>query len=226
MNNAMRHSMSAVFTSLATSYFIGTGVYRLAQTPRVVPGHSKPISSQTGMSLAHKFGVRDDLFRPVGAPPDPNEAMWRTIKGEQTEIKTQVANQMATMLRVEQEWRESDRKVDSFGIRVAEAERLVQETKNALEAAQIRIGKMEAVLKVAQDKEEKATMTAKRMVKMFGTMTPDKAVKILEELPNAEAADLLARMKEAESAAILALLPPKKAAALSARMAGSRGGPP
>lgn len=226
MNNAMRISMSAVFTSLATSYFIGTGVYSLAQRPRAVPGHPAIAPSQTGMGLAYRFGVRDDLFRPLGAPPDPNEAMWRTIKGEQTEIKTQVANQMATLLRVEQEWRGSDRKVDSFGIRVAEAERLAQETKNALESAQIRIGKIEAALKTAEDKEQKATMTAKRMVKMFSTMSPEKAVKILGELPNAEAADLLARMKEAESAAILALLPPKKAAALSARMAGERGGTP
>lgn len=226
MNNALRFSLSAAFTSLATSYFIGVGVYHLAQTPRALPGPNKIGSGHPGIDLAYKFGVREDLFRPLGAPPDPNEAMWRSIKGEQTEIKSQVANQMATMLRVEQEWRGSDRKVDGFGIKVAEAERLAQETKNALEAANIRIGKLEGLLKVAQDREQKATMNAKRMVKMFGSMTPDRAVKILEELPNAEAADLLARMKEAESAAILALLPPKKAAALSARMAGSRGGPP
>lgn len=226
MNNALRYSMSAAFTSMATAYFIGVGVSRLAQAPRALPAHHKIGPTAPGMDLAYRFGVREELFRPLGAPPDPNEAMWRSIKGEQTEIKSQVSNQMATLLRVEQEWRGSDRKVDSFGIKVAEAERLVQEMKNGLEAAQIRIGKMEAALKVAQDREIKATMSAKRMVKMFGTMSPEKAVKILEELPNGEAADLLARMKESESAAILALLPPKKAAALSARMVGNRGGPP
>ncbi len=226
MNNAMRYSISAAFTSLATSYFIGVGIFRLAQVPRPAPTSHKIGPAHPGIDLATKFGVREELFRPLGAAPDPNEGMWRSIKGEQSEIKVLVANQMATFLRIEKEWRESDRKADSIGIKLAEAERLVQETKNALEAANIRIGKMEGVLKVAQDREIKATMTAKRMVKMFSTMTPEKAVKILEELPTGEAADLLARMKESEAAAILALVPPKKAAVLSARMAGARGGPP
>ena len=226
MNNAMRYSISAAFTSIATSYFLGVGIYRLAQTPRV-PFVSRNIgSTHPGTVLAKKFGVREDLFRPLGAAPDPNEAMWRTIKGEQSEIKTQVDNQMATMLRIEKEWRESDRKVNSFGIKVAEVERLMQESKNALEAANIRIGKMEGAVKVAQDREIKATMTAKRMVKLFVTMSPEKAAKILEEWPNGDTADLLARMKEAEAAAILTLFPPKRAAALSARLGGNRGGPP
>jgi flagellar motility protein MotE (MotC chaperone) len=133
---------------------------------------------------------------------------------------------MATLLRVEQDWRGSDRKVDGFALKLAETERLMQETKNAMEAAQIRIGKMEGALKVAQERELKANMTAKRMVKMFTTMSPDQAAKILDELPNSEAADLLARMKEAEAAAILVMFPPKRAAALSARLGGKRGGPP
>lgn len=226
MNNAMRYSLSAVFTGLATSYFAGVGIARLIKTPRPLPTTIISASAPVSISLATTLSVRDDLFRPLGAPPDPNEAMWRAVKGEQTSLKSQVDNQMATMLRVEQEWRESDRKVDRVAIKMAETEKLMQETKNALEAAQIRIGKLEAGIKVAQDRELKATMTAKRMVKMFGTMTPDKAVKILQELPNEEAADLLARMKEAEAAAILALIPPKRAASISARMAGNRGGPP
>ncbi|MBK8575168.1 MAG: hypothetical protein IPN90_05650 [Elusimicrobia bacterium] len=226
MNNAMRYSLSAVFTSLATSYFVGVGMVRLIQTPRSVPSPSLPSAPSAGTGLATQLGVRDDLFRPLGAPPDPNEAIWRSVKGEQTSLKSQVDNQMATMLRVEEQWRGSDRKVDGVAIKVAETERLMQETKNALEAAQIRIGKMEGALKVAQDREQKATMTAKRMVKMFVTMSPEKAAKILEELPNGETADLLARMKEAEAAAILTLFPPKRAAALSARLAGNRGGTP
>lgn len=226
MNNALRYSMSAVFTSLATTYFIGVGIVRLAQAPPSPPISNEIVPTNPGTDLARNIGVRDDLFKPLVAVPDPNEAMWRSVKSEQTEIKSQVANQLATLLRVEEEWRGSNRKVESISTKLAESERLTQETKNALEAAQIRIGKMEGALKVAQDRELKATMTAKRMVKMFTTMSPEKAAKILEELPNGETADLLARMKEAEAAAILTLFPPKRAAALSARLGGNRGGPP
>lgn len=237
MNNVLRYSLSAVFTSLATSCFLGVGIYRLSQTPSAqtsLPGstHSSPPitpskgEAQPGMTIATEYGVREDLFRPLNATPDPNEAQWKVIKGEQLQLKTQVDNQMATMLRVEENWRGSDRKVDGLSIKLAETERLMQETKNAMEAAQIRIGKMEGALKIAQDKELQATMTAKRMVKMFTTMSPDTAAKIIAEFPNSDAADLLARMKEAEAAAILALFPPKRAAVLSARLAGKRGGPP
>lgn len=226
MNNALRFSVSAVFTSVATSYFLGIGIVRLAQMPRSYPVRQPVRVSYPGTNFATGLGVRDDLFRPLSAPPDPNEAMWKTVKGEQTALKTQVDNQMATMLRIEEEWRGSDRRVDGFAIKIAETVRLMQETKNALEAAQIRIGKMEGALKVAQDREQKATMTAKRMVKMFVTMSPEKAAKILEEWPNGDTADLLARMKEAEAAAILTLFPPKRAAALSARLSGNRGGTP
>ncbi len=229
MNNAMRISLSAVFTSIATSYFLGVGIHRLAQMPS---SHSSSAVSppvglvHPGMSIANSYGVREDLFRPLGAAPDPNEAIWKAIKGEQTALKTQVDNQMATVIRAEENWRGSDRRVDALVIKLAEAERLMQETKNAMEGAQIRIGKMEGALKVAQERELKASMTAKRMVKMFTTMSPDQAAKILDELPNSEAADLLARMKEAEAAAILVMFPPKRAAALSARLGGKRGGPP
>lgn len=237
MKSALRYSLSAVFTSLATSYFLGIGIYRLAQTPPAhapipfTPHSSTPVTpligeDRPGMTIAKEHGVREDLFRPLDSPPDPNEAMWKVIKGEQLQLKTQVDNQMATVYRVEENWRGSDRKVDGFAIKLAETEKLMQETKNAMEAAQLRIGKMEGALKVAQDKELQATMTAKRMVKMFTTMSPDTAAKIIAEFPNSDAADLLARMKEAEAAAILTLFPPKRAAALSARLAGKRGGAP
>lgn len=224
MNKVLRYSLSAVFTSLATSYFLGTGIPRLIHTPR--PTVPAALGASVGTGLASVIGVREDLFRPLGAPPDPNEGMWRAIKGEQSSLKVQVDNIMATLLRVEQEWRGSDRKVDDFGVKVAEAQRMAQESKNALEAAQIRIAKLEGVLKTAQDKEQKATMEAKRMVKMFATMTPEKAEKILEEWSTSDTVDLLARMKESQSAAILALFPPKRAAVISARLSGNRGGTP
>lgn len=236
MNHVLRYSLSAIFTSLATSYFLGVGIYRLAQTPSsrnsiAAPSHSSIPAipsggAHPGTVIAKDYGVREDLFRPLDALPDANEAQWKVIKGEQLQLKTQVDNQMATMLRVEENWRGSDRKVDGLSIKLAETERLMQETKNAMEAAQIRIGKMEGALKEAQDKELQATMTAKRMVKMFNSMSPDTAAKIIAEFPNRDAADLLARMKEAEAAAILALFPPKRAAVLSARLSGKRGGPP
>jgi hypothetical protein len=55
MNNAMRISLSAVFTSIATSYFLGMGIHRLAQMPssHSSPAVSPPVGSvKPGTSIA------------------------------------------------------------------------------------------------------------------------------------------------------------------------------
>jgi flagellar motility protein MotE (MotC chaperone) len=226
MNNVMRYSLSAVFTSIATSYFVGVGISRVVQPAPAIPVSFVPSVPVLGTSLAKPVGVRDDLFRPLPAVANTSDAMWRSLKDDQEGLKSRINVQMQTLLKVEEDWKGSSRRVDQLEIKLAESQRLLQETKNTLDAAAIRIGKMEGALKVAQDRELKATMTAKRMVKMFITMSPEKAAKILEELPSGDTADLLARMKEAEAAAILTLFPPKRAAALSARLAGNRGGTP
>lgn len=50
MNHVLRYSLSAIFTSLATSYFLGVGIYRLAQTPPVHSPLPLPLSNGDGSS--------------------------------------------------------------------------------------------------------------------------------------------------------------------------------
>jgi flagellar motility protein MotE (MotC chaperone) len=233
MNPTIRVAMMAIFTTMGTSYFLAGGIFHLVQvartprsfplfTPDIVP----PFTPAPGIPLALEVSVKEDHSVPLRSEPDPNEAKWRYAELERESLKTQLEVQVKTLVRMEESAKASAERADGFEKKMAEAQALMQETTNALEAAQIRIGKMESAVKKAEEAERQATLSAKRMVKMFVTMPPDNAAKILAELPNKETADLLARMKEAEAAAILVLFPPKRAAALSARLAGKRGGPP
>jgi flagellar motility protein MotE (MotC chaperone) len=233
MNSTIRVAMVAIFTTLGTSYFLAGGVFQLVQMARTPPTFP-PLASDVvpsfppapGMPLALEVSVKEDHSVPLRSEPDPNEAKWRYAELERESLKTQLEVQVKTLVRMEESSKASAERADGFEKKMAEAQALMQETTNVLEAAQIRIGKMENAVKKAEEAERQATLSAKKMVKMFVTMPPDNAAKILQEWPNKEAADLLARMKEAEAVAILVLFPPKRAAALSARLAGKRGGPP
>lgn len=137
MNNALRYSMSAVFTSLATTYFIGVGIVRLAKH-RPLPLFPMKLSRPTLAQILQGTLVSEMVFfKPLVAVPDPNEAMWRSVKSKQPEIKSQVANQLATLLGVEEgregatgKWRVLPRSWRRVGT-------LDAGTKNALEAAQL-----------------------------------------------------------------------------------------
>ncbi len=231
MRNALRYSMSAVFTTIATSYFASVGVIQWARSARsaappawknLLASHD-PVVGSPGTPLALPLIMREV---PVPETPGVSPQELQIVKNDQETIRSTLDVQLKAVLKVEEEGRNNGRRMDSLDIKVAEAQRVVQEMKEALDAAQGRIVKLESALKTAQAADQKAAMGAKKMTKMYATMTPEKAAKILLELPNNEAADVLARMKEAEVAAILALFPPKRAASISARLSGSKGGTP
>jgi flagellar motility protein MotE (MotC chaperone) len=231
MRNALRYSMSAVFTTVATSYFASVGIIHLGQSVRSAPPPAwknlldlhAPVVEAPGTPLALPLIVREV---PVPGTPGVSTQELQIVKNDQETLRSTLDVQMKAVLKVEEEGRNNGRRMDSLDIKVAEAQRVVQEMKEALDAAQGRIVKLESALKTAQAADQKAAMGAKKMTKMYANMTPEKAAKILLELPNNEAADVLARMKEAEVASILALFPPKRAASISARLSGGKGGTP
>ncbi|MBK8872020.1 MAG: hypothetical protein IPN19_13560 [Elusimicrobia bacterium] len=230
MRNALRYSMSAVFTTIATSYFASVGIVQSVRSVRsasprawinLLESHDSVLGSP-GTPIASPMIVREvPVSRTTGFSPQD----FQIVKNEQERLQSALDVQLKAVLKVEEDGLNNGRRMDSLDIKVAEAQRVVQEMKEALEAAQGRIVKLESALKTAQA-DLKPTMGAKKMTKMYANMTPEKAAKILLELPNNEAADVLARMKEAEVASILALFPPKRAASVSARLSGSKGGTP
>lgn len=231
MRNALRYSMSAVFTTIATSYFATVGIIQWTSSVQSAPPPAwknlleshEPVADSPGTPLASPMIVREV---PVPATPGVSTQELQIVKNDQETLRSTLDVQLKAVLKVEEEGRNNGRRMDSLDIKVAEAQRVVQEMKEALDAAQGRIVKLESALKTAQAADQKAAMGAKKMTKMYANMTPEKAAKILLELPNNEAADVLARMKEAEVASILALFPPKRAASISARLSGSKGGTP
>lgn len=231
MRNAIRYSMSAVFTTLATSYFATVGVTQWVRSVRSAPPPAwknlleshEPAVVPAGTPIASPLVVREVQ---VPGTPGVSPQELQMVKNDQETIRSTLDVQLKAVLKVEEDGRNNGRRMDSLDMKVAESLRVVQELKNALDAAQARIVKLESALKTAQAADQKAAMGAKKMTKMYANMTPEKAAKILLELPNNEAADVLARMKESEVAAILALFPPKRAASISARLSGTKGGTP
>jgi flagellar motility protein MotE (MotC chaperone) len=236
MNPTLRVAMVAIFTTIGTSYFLAGGLFNLMRTarsaplaptsPAITPDFLGPLSRPVSTTLALKSGVGKNEVKPLKSDLEAIETKWRYAELERESMKTQMEVHVKTLMRMEGEIKSTTQIAEGYENRMMETQRLIQEASNALEAAQIRIGKMESAVKNAEEVERQATLSTKKMVKLFVTMPPENAAKILQELPNKETADLLARMKEAEAGAILVLFPPKRAAALSARLAGNRGGPP
>jgi hypothetical protein len=86
MNNAMRYSIISGFHKLSHLLLYWGWNFSSGAGPDPSPTYPMKLDRlNPGTDLATKFGVREDLFRPLGAVPDPNEAMWRSMKGEQSE---------------------------------------------------------------------------------------------------------------------------------------------
>lgn len=67
------------------------------------------------------MGVREDLFRPLPQTSNPNDAMLKSLKDDQEGLKSRIDIQMQTLLKAEEDWKGSSRRVDQFEIKLAES---------------------------------------------------------------------------------------------------------
>jgi|GEM_PF-3145776 len=219
MNGTLRLLWPSVVTTLTVSSLLGVNAQRIKtlRAPPVLP------STEIAMGKTLESPVLEPLETPAEVVSS-SEAVHEgtsdfTVKElvrEQERMREKFVrqNQELDLLR-DKIGQGVEEKKDAF-LQVVATEKSIELLKKELEEANSKIQKLEEAQKKEAAREIRATMSAKKLVKMYSSMPPASVAKILGEMKDPEVADVLARMKESEVSAILVLFSPKRAASLVA----------